>query len=564
MKDAFRKPHKRMPTYRWRYILMLCLMSGAMGILLWRMVDLTITDQQFLKSQGDARSVRTIPVTAYRGMITDRHGEPLAVSSPVKSVWVQPQLIDLEAEQLAELAKLLALPLKEIKENINKAKRRQFLYLKRGLTPMLAEKINALNIKGLYLQQEFRRYYPTAEVGAHLIGFTDIDDKGQEGIELAYDDWLRGEPGSKRIIKDRLGNVIADLGMLKAMRPGKNIVLSIDQRIQYIAYRELERAVKVHQAVAGTAVVLDAKTGEVLAMVNQPSFNPNSKIKAAKDGRYRNRAVTDLFEPGSVLKAFTVTSALESGHFDVDTMINTHPGWMILNGNRIRDYRNLGEVSVKEAIIRSSNVAMTKMTLVDEENPQLYDVLKRVGFGGVTESQFPGERSGVLVRHPTWKRFDWATLSFGYGVAITPLQLARSFTVFANSGKLLPVTLLKQNQAHKAKPAITPTVSTAMRDILQSVVEEPIGTGKQARVPGYYVAGKTGTTRVLGENGYDENRHNSSFVGLAPANRPRLIIAVVIYEPSAGDYYGALVAAPVFSRIMAGALRVLEVMPDRI
>ena len=549
------------PASSFRIMLVMLAVTLVPAGLVARAFDLHVTNKDFLQGQGDARAMRTIPVVAHRGMILDRHGEPLAVSTPVDSIWAQPQEFDATPAQLAKLAQLLDLQQREIKQLITSKKQddKEFVYLKRRINPSLAQQVIDLKIAGVSLLREYRRYYPTGEVTSHLVGFTDIDDKGQEGVELAYNEWLSGSNGSQLVMRDRLGRVIKHVDLLKNPRPGKDLVLSVDRRLQYLTYRELKRAVFKHKARSGSAVVLDVKTGEVLAMVNQPSFNPNNRSNL-KGYRYRNRVVTDTFEPGSTIKPFTVAAALGSRKFTPGTYIDTAPGYMKVGSNTIRDIRNYGRINVTEVIHKSSNVGASKMALLI--NPQnLVHVHQRVGFGDLTGSGLPGEVTGALHSPRVWRDIERATLSYGYGLSVTTLQLARAYSVLANDGVLKPVSLELKNTVVQGEQVLPATFVKQVRKMLQGVVSAE-GTGKKARVPGYDVAGKTGTVKKVGVNGYSDDKYVSLFVGMAPAENPRLVMAVTIHEPRGKDYYGGVVAAPVFSNVIAGALRLLDIPPD--
>ncbi len=530
-----------------------------LAILIWRMHDLTVLDRKFLKGQGDARSLRVIDIPAYRGMITDRQGSPLAVSTPVKSVWVNPKVFSPDTKQLAALARVLGLPTDQIIKHV-KSQGREFAYLQRQLTPMVAKKIADLKIPGINFQEEFKRYYPQADSVAQLIGFTDVDDNGIEGLELAYQQWLMGVSGKKRVVKDRLGRVIEELDIQKEPRPGNELRLSIDKRIQYFAYHELQETVTKFGAKSGSVVVLDARNGEVLAVANAPSFNPNARGRYTLDS-YRNKAITDTFEPGSVIKPLTIASALESGQVTPTTIIDTRPSWMIVHGHTIRDVHNYGVLDVTGVLQRSSNVGVTKMTLASPPE-QLIGVLTSCGIGQRTESGYPGESYGTLVKIADANPFVLATLSFGYGMSVTALQLAKSYLIFANQGRLLPISLLHYEKPVDSIQVIKPETARQVLAMLEAVVEAD-GTGKQAKVPGFRIAGKTGTARIAGKQGYEANRHIASFVGIAPASNPRLIVAVVIHEPTRFSYYGAAVAAPLFSKVMSLALRILDIQPDQ-
>lgn len=510
--------------------------------------------------QGNARFLRTVNIPAYRGMITDRNGQPLAISTPVDSVWIDPQAFKPSQTQLVALADLLTMRHEDIVTRSQRAANREFVYLMRGINPYIANRVKMLNIPGVYLQREFRRFYPEGVATAHLLGFTNIDDEGQEGLELAYNDWLRGVPGKRRVIKDRYGQVVADLGTVKNSRSGHNLMLSIDRRIQYLAYRELEQAVQKFKAAAGSVIVLDVKTGSVLADANYPAFNPNQRPIVHKEGNVRNRALTDVFEPGSVIKAFSVASALEAGGYKPNTLIDTHP--MIVDGNKIQDVHAPGVITVAEVIKHSSNVGVSKMTLSFPPS-QLVNFLKRVGFGETTGSGFPGEREGTITEYRVWPPFALATLSFGYGISATPLQLARAYAVIANHGIKQPVSFLQDEKPRTQERVLSEALSTQMLGMLEQVVQKD-ASGYAAMIPGYRVAGKTGTSRMLGQHGYEKSRHIASFAGIAPVSDPQLVVMVVIHDPQDRAYYASQVAAPVFAAIMGGALSLLNIPPDNL
>ena len=529
-----------------------------LGALIWRMVDLTILDRPFLKGQGDARSLRIVDIPAFRGMILDRESSPVAVSTPVQSAWINPKLFHPNKKEIASLAKLLEMTPKQLSTHLAAVNKRGFVYLKRHLNPSLAQKIADLHIAGLNFQQEFKRYYPDADSMAQLLGFTNIDDNGIEGLELAYQDWLVGIPGKRRVLKDRTGRVIGDLGVVQKSRPGKDLYLSIDRRIQFFAYHELQNTLEQYGAKAGSVVVLDTKSGEVLAIANLPSFNPNARGRYTLDS-YRNKAITDAFEPGSVMKPFSIASAFESGQFKPDTIIDTRPSWMIVHGHTIRDVHNYGVLDVRGVLEKSRNVGVSKMVLVSPPE-QLIGLLTRCGVGVRTESGYPGESEGSIVKAKEANPFVLSTLSFGYGLSVTTLQLAKMYSIFANEGGLIPIRLLHYPEKIERTQVIDPVISTQILSLLESVVTN--GTGISAQVPGYRVAGKTGTARIAGKNGYDEKRYIGSFVGLAPVSDPRIVVAVVIHEPTKRGYYGAQVAGPLFSKVMEASLRILDIQPD--
>ena len=551
------------PAKSFRILVVLLVVTLVPAGLIVRGFYLQVTSKDFLQGQGDARAMRTIPVMAHRGMVVDRHGEPLAVSTPVDSIWAQPQEFSVTPGQLKQLARLMDMNQADISKLINTKKKddKEFVYLKRRINPSLAQQIIDLKIPGISLLREYRRYYPTGEVTSHVVGFTDVDDNGQEGVELAFDEWLHGTNGSQLVMRDRLGRVIKHVELIKKPNAGKDLVLSIDRRLQYLAYRELKSAVFKHKAKSGSAVVLDVKTGEILAMVNQPSFNPNNRSDL-KGYRYRNRVVTDTFEPGSTIKPFTVAAALNTGRFTPGTYIDTAPGYMKVGSNTIRDVRNYGRINVTQIIHKSSNVGASKIALMIKPK-YLLDMHQQIGFGDLTGSGLPGEVTGSLQIPRVWHDIERATLSFGYGLSVTTLQLARAYSVLADDGQLKPVSIQLQTSAVQGEEVLPAKYVRQVRTMLKGVVSEE-GTGKKARVPGYQVAGKTGTVKKVGPQGYSDDKYVSLFVGMAPADKPRLVMAVTVHEPRGEQYYGGEVAAPVFSNVMAGALRLLDVAPDEL
>ena len=549
-------PHMTLPAWRGRLLaaLLLLALAGLVG----RAAYLQGIRNNFLQQKGESRYSRVIEMSAHRGMITDRHGKPLAISTPVESVWVSPQDVEITPEQLKRLASLIEMNVAEVGKRITE-EQREFVYLKRHLPPEIAARVVELNIPGVFLRREYRRYYPAGEVMAHVLGFTDVDDNGQEGIELARQEALAGKPGSRRVIKDRKGHIVEDVESIRAPRPGQELALSLDSKIQYLAYRELKQAVETHKAKAGGIVVLDAQTGEVLALANLPVYNPNNRVKV-NGGRARNRALTDEFEPGSTLKPFTVAAALDAGLVKPDTVFQTAPGILTIGAATIRDSHQEGALTVAQVIQKSSNVGAAKIAL--SLPPQtLWEILSHSGFGATTGSGFPGEVRGKLRPYRTWRPIEQATMSYGHGIAVSLLQLARSYTLFAAGGELKPVSLLKLDAPAAGKQVVTRDTALAVSKMLEMVVQ-PGGTAPRAQIAGYRVAGKTGTAHKLEGNGYAENRYVASFVGYAPASNPRLVIAVMLDEPSAGQYFGGAVAAPVFSQVMAGALRILSVPHD--
>ena len=552
----------------WRLYLVLFGMVLCVSAIAWRVSALHILERDFLQHEGDKRTIKAVSLAANRGLITDRNGEPLAVSTPVKSIYVNPREIAGNDTAIELLATQLDLNVEALAAGIQKNAGRQFLYVKRRLAPMDAERILAMNIVGVNAEQEYQRFYPQGEVTAHLVGFTNVDDAGQEGIELTYDDWLRGVPGSRKVMKDERGRIIEELNIIKTAQFGNRLELSIDFRIQNLAYRELKAGYITRRARAASVVVLDVKTGEVLAMANQPSYNPHNKSNMTDFGVLRNRAITDVYEPGSTVKAFTVAAALESGLYTPGTVIETAPGWMMVNGNEIKDLRNYGRLTLEQVITKSSNIGTSKIAM--HIGPELIrDVLERVGFGQITGSGFPGERGGVLPDHRRWSRIETATLSYGYGLSASALQLAQAYSVIADAGVRKPVSLLKLDAAavHKLprERALSERIAGQVLGMLETVVDpERGGSAVDANLPFYSVAGKTGTAEVVGEFGYQDSLHNSLFVGLVPASDPKIVVVVIINEPKGEERYGGQVAAPVFSRIAAGTMRILNIAPDRV
>ncbi len=548
----------RLPVWRTRLILIVLLLGFL--ALIGRAVYLQGVNKNFLRMKGEARYSRVINLNSNRGKITDRNHEPLAISSPVESVAANPRETEINPQQMQRLAKLLGVKRAELEKKFGEE--REFVYLKRQLSPETAEKVLRLDIPGVFLQREYRRYYPYGEETAQLLGITNLDDQGQEGIELAFNEHLAGVDGSRRVLKDRRGNIIEGVESIRTPQEGQDIVLALDRNIQYLAYRELGEAMHEHRAKAGAVVVLDAKTGEVLALVNQPSYNPNKRNKNMHSGLTRNRVVTDIFEPGSTMKPFTAALAIESGKFRPDTLINTDGGKMSIGPATIHDAHSASTlISVSQVIQTSSNVGSAKMALAMSPE-SMHGLFARLGFGKAPQSGFPGEVAGRLRPYQSWRPIEQATMAYGHGISVSLMQLARAYTVFTSDGELKKVSLLKLEQPPESVRVLSPSTTQAVRAMLEMAVQ-PGGTAPRAQVLGYRVAGKTGTAHKLeAHGGYAPDRYVASFVGFAPASDPRLIIAVMIDEPSAGQYYGGTVAAPVFSRIMAGALRMLAVSPD--
>jgi len=549
------------PVSHFRLLVVVGIVFAVAAVMLWRAVDLHVLNKDFLQSQGNARYMRTMPVAAHRGVITDRNGDPLAVSTPVDSVWINPAEFMTSRTSWNKLTQLLSLKTDKVERLVLQRAKREFVYLKRHIHPELAEKVAALNIAGVYLQREYHRYYPAGEVAAHVLGFTNIDDAGQEGLELAYNDWLRGKSGRKMVIKDRLGRTIKHVESVLAAQPGKDLTLSIDRRLQYLAYRELKRAVVQYKAKSASAVILDTKTGEVLAMVNQPSYNPNNRRKL-KNSYLRNRAVTDVFEPGSTIKPFTVAAALESGKFKANSVVNTSPGYFRIGKYVVQDVKNYGRINLSTILSKSSNIGASKLALAISAK-DLTDVHSRIGFGFTTGSGFPGEVGGII-NLPTEKQLvERATLSYGYGMSVTPLQLTRAYAAIANDGVMPNVSFIRVNEATNETRVLPVKYARQIREMLESVVSKK-GTGSRAAVSGYRISGKTGTVKKASAGGYSDDSYIAVFAGMAPASNPRLAMVVTINEPRGDIYYGGKVAAPVFSNVMSGALRLMDIAPDNI
>ena len=547
-------------SFRWRASLLLVLLVACALGLVCRAVNLQLVDHGFLAKEGDARFSRVLEIAAHRGTITDRYGEPLAVSTPVDSIWVNPSELALATEQIPRLAQALGLDRQELARRITSNLDREFLYLARHRQPAEAEQIKALGIPGVYTSREYRRYYPAGEVTGHLLGFTNVDDAGQEGLELAFDHWLAGEDGAKRVIQDRYGRIVQNVESIRPARPGRDLVLSMDLRIQYLAYRELKAAIRDQRARAGSVVVIDVATGEVLAMVNQPAYNPNDRDQI-QASTYRNRAATDIFEPGSSIKPFFVAAGIASGKYDDKSIIDTSPGFFKVGAKIFEDEHNLGAIDIATVLAKSSNVGMAHIAL-SLPPQEIWTTLNHLGFGQVTTSGYPGESAGLLPNYSQWRPIGIATMSHGYGLSVTPLQLAHAYATIGSYGIARPVSFLRIDGAPGGERALDEHVCRELIGMLESVVTAE-GTGKLAAIPGYRVSGKTGTAWKATAGGYSTDRYMAVFGGVAPASEPRLAAVVVIDEPSAGQHMGGEVAAPVFSRIVGGALRLLAVAPDQ-
>ncbi len=544
-----------LPAWRARFVAALILL--AFGILAARSVWLQVVRNDFLQQKGESRYARVIELSATRGRIADRSGDMLAVSTPVKSVWAIPEDARLAPAQARELAALLEMDVGELNRRL--AAEKDFVFIKRQIPPDTAEKIAALNLPGIHQQREYRRYYPAGEVTAHMLGFTGVEDKGQEGIELAFDAQLSGKPGSRRVIKDRLGRIVEDVESIRPPQDGKDIALALDAKIQYLAFTHLKQTLAEHKAKAGGVVVLDAKSGEVLALANLPAYNPNNRVRLT-GAQLRNRALTDVFEPGSTMKPFTVALALEKGRYRFDSQIQTAPGRLTIGNATISDAHPHGLLTVAQVIQKSSNVGAAKIASVfaPEEMWQMFDAL---GFGQPMKLGFPGEVGGRLRPFKTWRPIEQATMSYGHGISVTLMQLARAYLAFARDGDVIPLSLTRLESPPLAGKSIFSAQTAREVRVMLEMAVQPGGTAPKAQIPGYRVAGKTGTAHKL-EGGQYAERYVAAFVGFAPVSDPRLVVAVMIDEPSAGKYYGGEVAAPVFAQVMAGSLRTLGVAPD--
>ena len=545
----------RLPRGRSRFALVM--LGLAFAALLVRAFYLQGMNDGFLRHQGESRYSRVLEISATRGRIFDRNGEALAVSTPVKSIWAIPSDVEASVDKLKKLADLTQLDAAEIQRRLSSDK--DFVFLKRQISPELAERIDELGIAGLYQQREYRRYYPAGEVMAHMLGFTGVDDAGQEGIELARQSTLMGRPGSRRVIKDRLGNIVEDVESIKAPQEGQDVTLAIDSKIQYLAYRQLKAAVDLHKAKAGGIVVIDTQTGEILALANLPAFNPNNRGKLT-GAQVRNRVMTDTFEPGSTMKPFTVALALDTGRVNPDTMIDTGNGKLSIGPATISDAHPAGRLSVAQVIQKSSNVGSAKIAL-SLSAADMWGNFERVGFGRAPDLEFPGAVSGRLRPYKSWRPIEQATMSYGHGISVSLIQLARAYTVFARDGEIIPLTLTRSEGRAPGTAVVSAATAHAVKNMLELAVQ-PGGTAPRAQVMGYRVAGKTGTAHKQENGVYSPNHYVSSFVGFAPASNPRLVVAVMIDEPSDGKYYAGIVAAPVFAEVMGGALRALGVAPD--
>ncbi len=554
----------------WRLYFVFMVILSLLSIIAWKVMDLQVLNNEVLQLQGDARTVRNDVIAAHRGNILDRNGEPLAISTPVQSLVLNPKEIIRHPdqwEQLSEILRSIDVNTDVLGNRIQENANREFMFIKRRIPPAEAELVLSHGFEGVWAEEEYKRFYPLGEVAVHVVGMANSDEVGQEGVELAYDDWLEGTPGSKQVLKDRNGSIISELRINRVAEPGNDLVLSIDSQIQFLAYKALKEEVTRRYASAGTAVVLDVETGEILAMVSQPSFNPNNRINLSQqlDG-LKNRAIAESLEPGSTVKTFTVTAALETGLFDTESIIDTGPGYIRIDRATIRDPVNYGESNLERILAKSSQVGASRLALEMGQEPML-DVLKRVGFGQSVGTGFPGESAGMLVDHARWSNSEIATLAYGYGFQVSPLQLAQAYMVYANDGMFKPVTLLKVNPEDEipATRVISAELARSVTSMLEAVVRPGGGgTGTRAYIPSHRVAGKTGTAWYydVERGAYDDENYISLFAGFAPVTNPKIVTVVTIHEPQGEEYGGGQVAAPVFANITAGALRILNVAPD--
>ena len=535
-------------------------MISIFVLLFARAAQLQILHADFYNEQGSNRHVRTVEIPANRGVITDRHGEALAISTPVYSIWAHPKTALENPRSIEHAAQILQINRQSVMNKLNKRKHKQFVYIKRHVFPNIAEQLKALKTPGISITREYRRYYPTGEMSAHVVGLTNIDDQGLEGIELAFDDWLHGSPGKKRVLKNAHGVVIGDIALVQEPHHGKDLMLSIDKRIQYLAYRELKRTITSHSAKSGSVVVLSVDSGEVLAMANLPAFNPNDRSNA-KVTAIRNRAITDVFEPGSTVKPFLIAAAIENGEYKVNSTVNTAPGYFNFSGLLVSDNSNYGVIDMKTILSKSSNVGAVRVALKMSQQ-HIWEQYQSVGFGQLSGSGFPGERDGRLANYSNWNKTQRATLAYGYGMSTTAMQLARAYSALANDGVLLPTSFLVSEQPAAGQRVMSVRTAKAVRAMLEGVLDKS-GTGSRASMKGYSAAGKTGTSRKAQDGGYSKDKYIALFAGMAPADNPKVVVVALIDQPlKKGGYYGGEVAAPLFSRVTEGSLRLLNVAPN--
>lgn len=552
-------------VYPWRFRLVLLVLGLMVAAIAWRIVDLHVMDRDFLRNQGDARSLRHLVIPAHRGLITDRNGEPLAVSTPVITLWANPKELAPVQALWNALALALGVDPVALSKRLQANAGREFIYLARGLVPDKAQQVLDLQLPGVYSREEFRRFYPAGEVTAHIVGFTDVDEKGREGVELAFDQWLAGVPGKREVLKDRRGQIIKDIQVLQNARPGKALALSIDLRLQYLAHRELRAALEEFGAKAGSLVMVDVRSGEILAMVNHPTYNPNNR-RNLLPAAMRNRAMVDVFEPGSIVKPISMAAALQTGRWKPTDKVEVGSGTLQIGRYTIKDVsKTQGSVlDLTGILINSSNVGMSKIAF-DIGGASIHDMMAKLGLGSDTGLGFPGERLGALPNHRQWRPAETATLSYGYGVSVTAIQLAHAYATLANDGKMIPLSMIRLEELPEPSQVLSKEVAETLQNMLQEVIESPRGVFR-AQVPGYHVSGKSGTARkaTIGTKGYTENAYRSMFAGFAPSTNPQIAMMIVVDEPSKGGYFGGLISAPIFSKVMASTLRLLNVAPDNL
>ena len=549
------------PVSTWRYHFVTIVFGALFFILAARAVYLQVIDNDYLQSQGDARYLRVQKTLPTRGVISDRNGQPLAISTPVDSIWMHPPTILAQQKEYGykKLGALLDMSRAELLAKAEQRKKREFVYLKRHLSPQIANKILALNVPGINAVREYKRYYPAGPVTGHVLGFTNIDNEGQEGYELALNDSLKGQSGRTLVLRDKVGHVVDYVEQRSRVRHGDDAKLSLDARIQYLAYRHLQAAVKKNKAASASLVALDAKTGEVLAMVSMPDFNPNDRGDMTSS-KFRNRSITDSYEPGSTVKPLTIAMALEAGVLESDTPIDTEKGFYYIGRSRIDDTKPHGVITTSEVIQKSSNIGSAKIAMMMDAR-DLYDTYTKVGFGKTNKLIIPGEQKGILAKRKTWRPIEHATMSYGYGLSVNTLQLARAYQAIANDGVLMPVSLTPISSAPKGERVFSSKVARQVSHMLELAVGDD-GTAPEARVDQYRVGGKTGTAHKVVNGQYQDDKYLSLFAGFAPISDPEIVLVVCVDDPQGIDYYGGLVAAPVFAKVMEGALRYRDVVPD--
>lgn len=551
---------KKVSSFRqWRLRLVIACIAVVFLSLVVRMLYLTVWERPFLVKQANQRILRTQVIPASRGMIYSQDHKPLAISIPKATIWANPHQFHANKRTLHQLSQALDIHEQRLKHYFKRKAHKYFIYLKRNADQSVGKAIKKMRLDGVYVKTQYQRFYPQGRITSHIIGYTNIDNKGQAGLERAFDQWLTGQKGKRMVIKDRLGHIVSQVGVKQASKRGRDLTLSIHSKIQFLAYQVLRNTVEDYDAESGSVVVMNPNNGQILAMANQPDYNPNKPYKPPY-GRYRNRAITDVIEPGSTMKVFSIMNALKSGKYEPDMTLDTSPGWFMLGNNEVKDEINNGKLTVNEILQKSSNVGVAKMTL-SLPPESLLSMLHKVGFGQRTQSGFPGEQSGKIPSRNKWRPFDLATLAFGYGITVTPLQITHAYTAIANHGRLCPVTFLDRHSSSACPQVISSSIADTMLNMMTYVIK-PGGTGTRAAIPGYQVGGKTGTAFIAGPDGYNKEHHVASFIGVAPIDDPQLVVSVIIKNPKSKRDYGGIVAAPAFAKIMGGALRILKIPPD--